>query len=101
MSARWHTQMKRWVENGELSVPEGMYFVMGDNRNQSSDSRYWGFVPRENIIGRPWLIYWSVAGKSEDADQDMRGADDKLSGWQRLAMNIENLRWNRMLRRVR
>jgi len=101
MSARWHSQMKRWVENGELIVPEGMYFVMGDNRNQSSDSRYWGFVPRENIIGRPWLIYWSVAGRLDDADEELPASDDKLSGWQRLATNIENLRWNRMLRLVK
>ncbi|HUO59753.1 MAG TPA: signal peptidase I [Candidatus Acidoferrales bacterium] len=103
MTARWHSQMKKWVENGELIVPEGMYFVMGDNRNQSSDSRYWGFVPRENVIGRPWLIYWSVAGRaSDDADEDVRASDDKLSGWQqRLAADVQNLRWNRMLRLVR
>jgi len=102
MTARWHSQMKHWVENGELIVPEGMYFVMGDNRNQSSDSRYWGFVPRENIIGRPWLIYWSVPGKSsDDTDEELHVSDDKLSGWQRLASNIENLRWNRIMRLVR
>ena len=52
--------MQKLVEDGQLIVPEGNYFVMGDNRDDSSDSRYWGFVPRENIVGRPLLIYWSV-----------------------------------------
>ncbi len=47
------------VENGEVVVPPGYYFAMGDNRDSSLDSRYWGFVPRENIIGKPLVIYWS------------------------------------------
>ena len=51
--------MLRHARDGELVVPEGNYFVMGDNRDESDDSRYWGFVPRENIRGAPRLIYWS------------------------------------------
>jgi|SRR5271157_1536692 len=47
------------VENGEVVVPAGTVFAMGDNRDSSLDSRYWGFVPRENIIGKPLIIYWS------------------------------------------
>lgn len=47
------------VVNGELVVPPGHYFALGDNRDASLDSRYWGFVPRENIIGKPLIIYWS------------------------------------------
>ena len=47
------------VENGEVVVPPGYYFAMGDNRDSSLDSRYWGFVPRDNIIGKPLIIYWS------------------------------------------
>jgi signal peptidase I len=58
--------MPKLVEDGQLIVPEGHYFAMGDNRDDSSDSRYWGFVPRENIIGRPLLIYWSIRNRDDD-----------------------------------
>ena len=54
------------IVNGEVVVPANMYFGMGDNRDNSSDSRYWGFVPRENIIGKPFLIYWSYRASTED-----------------------------------
>lgn len=51
--------LERHTANGEVVVPPGHYFVLGDNRDSSLDSRYWGFVPRENIIGKPLLVYWS------------------------------------------
>ena len=47
------------VVNGEVVVPPNYYFAMGDNRDSSLDSRYWGFVPRENIVGKPLIVYWS------------------------------------------
>ena len=53
------TMLQRHVVNGEIVVPENAYFALGDNRDHSLDSRYWGFVPRENIIGKPLIIYWS------------------------------------------
>lgn len=57
--------LERNVVNGELVVPADSYFAMGDNRDNSLDSRYWGFVPRANIIGKPLLIWWSYDAPTE------------------------------------
>jgi signal peptidase I len=58
--------LEKNVVNGEVVVPAGHYFAMGDNRDNSADSRYWGFVPRENIIGKPVFVYWSYKAPTED-----------------------------------
>jgi len=62
INAHWWIQMRRLLaaNGGQLVVPPGHYFVLGDNRNDSEDSRYWGFVPQANIVGRPLLIYFSL-----------------------------------------
>jgi signal peptidase I len=91
--------LPRYVRDNELVVPEGRYFVMGDNRDQSSDSRYWGFVPQANIVGRPLVIYLSVRGFSEDK---LSTSGDKLIPSGQMLAHIFHLgRWNRMLRLVR
>jgi signal peptidase I len=53
-------------QNGEIVVPANTFFALGDNRDNSLDSRFWGFVPRENLIGKPLVIYWSYAAPEED-----------------------------------
>ena len=63
---RAHAMLRDHVVNGELVVPPGNYFAMGDNRDNSLDSRYWGLVPRENIIGKPAIILWSYDAPTED-----------------------------------
>jgi signal peptidase I len=60
-----HDMLEHHVVNGEVVVPPGYIFAMGDNRDSSLDSRYWGFVPRENIIGKPLIIYWSYDASTE------------------------------------
>jgi signal peptidase I len=84
------------VVNGELVVPAESYFAMGDNRENSLDSRYWGFVPRENIIGKPLVIFWSYDAPTEE------WAGDSGSHYLDLAKNFfTKTRWNRTLKLVR
>jgi signal peptidase I len=100
VDSRWRTELPRHVSGGELVVPPGRYFVMGDNRDYSSDSRYWGFVPRANILGRPLVIYLSVRGWGE---RNKAGAsNDKLfpSG-EMLAHFFQLARWDRTFHVVR
>ena len=62
------------VLSGEVVVPPDRYFAMGDNRDNSSDSRYWGFVPSDNIVGKPILIYWSYRASTEDLIGESAGS---------------------------
>ncbi len=66
MLDRVFQMLKENVVNGELVVPPGSYFAMGDNRDNSLDSRYWGLVPRDNIMGKPVVIFWSYDAPTED-----------------------------------
>jgi signal peptidase I len=59
VSPDWQLQMRSHVEGDDIVVPPDSYFGMGDNRDVSLDSRYWGFIPKENVIGRPMFVYWS------------------------------------------
>jgi len=98
---RWWEQMGKLVRNGELVVPSGRYFVLGDNRDESLDSRYWGFVPRENVIGRPLLIYWSVRS-SRPQNDDASTQDDKLSHFMYGVIHlVQDTRWDRTFRIIR
>lgn len=98
MEGKWWLQMKKLVEDGELIIPQGNYFVMGDNRDDSQDSRYWGFVPQENIIGRPLVIYWSVRDWDQGSPASLMG---KLYHMAYAVTHIFQLtRWNRTLRLV-
>ena len=84
------------VVNGEVVVPADSFFAMGDNRDNSLDSRYWGFVPRDNIIGKPFIIWWSYDAPTEDL------VDFTAKHFIDLAQNFfAKTRWSRTLVLVR
>jgi signal peptidase I len=95
-TALWSAELPSVVKDGEVVVPAGKYFVMGDNREQSWDSRFWGFVPQELISGRPLLIYWSY---ETPRDEYMRTSwSDRLSQTFSLLIHFPTrTRWRRTL----
>lgn len=100
LNGSWWIQMQKLVDDNQLIVPEKSYFVMGDNRDDSLDSRYWGFVPQENIVGRPLVIYWSM--RSADVDPAPITASDKLYRFlYAMSHLVQSTRWDRTLRLVR
>ena len=88
---------------GPVQVPEGQYFMMGDNRDDSLDSREWGFVPRRFIVGRPLVIYWSFDGVGPDGEIRLAPGDD--TGVRRVLDSLTAIfrltRWERSGRMVR
>lgn len=74
VAAAWQANLPRYLVDGEVVVPPGQYFCMGDNRDNSLDSRYWGFVPESNIIGRPSFVYWSYSSTASDYDAQTLGS---------------------------
>ena len=92
----WRYELARYVSDGELVVPADEYFVLGDNRDNSLDSRYWGFVPRANIVGRPLVIYLSVKGPEPDTSNGKL-----IHSGQTLAHLLQLARWDRTFRLVR
>src|SRR5204862_2056418 len=85
---------------GPVTVPPNQYFVMGDNRDNSQDGRYWGFLPRENVKGRALLIYWSYEAEREDYEEEGAGAvlRDLASVFTHF---FTRTRWDRMFHLIR
>jgi signal peptidase I len=101
VNAQWWSQMRKLVEDHQLIIPEDHYFVLGDNRDDSQDSRYWGFVPRQNIIGRPLLIYWSAANLNNDLPAAPNLGDRLYHFAYAVTHFFQITRWSRTFRLVR
>ena len=85
---------------GPVTVPANQYFMMGDNRDNSQDSRYWGFLPRDYIKGKALVLYWSYAAGREEYQDDGTAATIKGLG-SVFVHFFARTRWDRMLHQVR
>jgi signal peptidase I len=96
----WALTMPQHIQGEDIVVPENSYFGMGDNRDVSLDSRYWGFVPKENVIGRPMFIYWSFETPPNQWEQ--REIGQRLGFLAHVVIHFfDETRWSRTLRVVR
>lgn len=94
VTAEWAVSLPDYIHQGDLVVRPGNYFVMGDNRENSLDSRYWGFVPRRNILGRPLFIYWSTAVPEEDSER-VPLPEQARSAFEEFVHFFDRTRWSR------
>jgi signal peptidase I len=100
VTPEWPMVLSSNLQNGELVVPRDSYFGMGDNRPRSLDSRYWGFIPKDNVVGRPLFIYWSF---ETPADQyEHTSLSDRAAFILHIVTHFfSETRWSRMFHLVR
>ena len=99
-SSRYETTATDLRERyGPVTIPEGQYFMMGDNRDNSQDSRYWGFLPRSYIKGRALMVYWSFESDSQAYQE--QGLLARLKGLVSVAVHFfTGTRWSRLLHQI-
>ncbi|HVB28700.1 MAG TPA: signal peptidase I [Terriglobia bacterium] len=95
LNPRWAREMPRYIRKDGLHVPKGHLFVMGDNRDDSLDSRFWGFVPLQNVVGEPLFVYWSYKAPTHNWIDDR--LTDRLKFDASILWNFfDRTRWSRM-----
>jgi len=96
----WALDLPNHVKDGNIVVPPGMVFAMGDNRTESLDGRYWGFVPVQNIMGRPMFVYWSF--KTPADEENKTSMSDRIAFTFHVLIHIfDGTRWSRTLHVIR
>lgn len=99
ISPEWAATLQANIRGEEVVIPPGHFFAMGDNRDNSLDSRYWGFVPRENIIGRPLVVFWSFDVPGDNGEPKPIG--DRVAAFVNVTVHFFSLtRWNRIFHLV-
>jgi signal peptidase I len=99
LTVEWQAELGFHLDNGDLVVPRDRYFAMGDNRDHSYDSRYWGFIPQENIVGRPMFIYWSFDTPPDQVDKT--SIPERVAFLGHIVRHFfDETRWRRMFRVV-
>ena len=99
ISPEWAATLQENTHNDEVVIPPDHYFAMGDNRDNSLDSRYWGFVPKENIIGRPLVVFWSFNVPGDNGEPKPIG--DRVAAFVNVTVHFFSLtRWNRIFHLV-
>jgi signal peptidase I len=96
----WRRALPEHIEGDDLVVPKDCYFAMGDHRDVSLDSRYWGFVPRKNILGSPLFIAWSLNQTPADFPSDASLSERTQSFFKTASHFFGLTRWNRVFRLV-
>jgi signal peptidase I len=100
ITPEWANTLRNDTHGGDLVIPADEYFVLGDNRDHSSDSRYWGFVPRDAIVGEPMFVYWSL--KSAPPRPEPSSLAQQFVQFGKTLLDIPSrTRWNRFFHEVR
>ena len=100
VTGQWAQELPKHIQGDDLVVPPGKVFALGDNRTESLDGRYWGFVPRENIVGRPLFVYWSFETPADQIDKQSAG--DRIGFIGHIILHIfDQTRWKRTLHLIR
>ena len=96
----WPQTLRQHMQGRDVEVPPNSYFAMGDNRDVSFDSRYWGFVPRDNVLGTPLFIAWSLNQTEADFPQNA-SLGERIGSFFRTAFHFFGMtRWDRVMRLV-
>ena len=100
LAEAWQLSLRQYIQGEDIVVPPDSFLGMGDNRDVSYDSRYWGFIPRQNLVGRPMFVYWSF--DIPEGDYQNREITARAQGFFHVIIHFfDKTRWNRTLKVVR